>query len=87
MSDMRLTAEAPPQVGSAPMYETQAAHRCNTWRFHGNAGMECAYGHVILPGDVPTAKLRAERIPDHTRPTSRRKTVIAPETTDNNDQQ
>ena len=59
-----LTAAVPLQVGSAPMYETQGGHRCNTWQSHGNAGMECGHGHVILPGDVGPAKLRAQRVPD-----------------------
>ena len=59
---VHMTAAAPLHVGSAPMYRTQGGHRCNTWRSHGSAGMECAHGHVILPDDVATAKLRAERI-------------------------
>lgn len=45
-------------------YETQAGHRCTTWRVDGDVGISCSHRFVILPGDRDTAKLRADRVFD-----------------------
>lgn len=56
-----LTVRSPKILPDA--YETESEHNCQTWHHRSPDGLKCLHGFVLLPHEVPTARLRADRIP------------------------
>lgn len=43
-------------------HETETGHRCCTWHNYSGPGVKCLHGLVLLPHEIPIARLRADRI-------------------------